>query len=869
MTDATQTPPMPGAAVLYVDRGSELIVYSNPRAQELLGRTAADLLGQSCCGVLGVSPDGLSPLTDALRAGTRAALSPMYLSPPGQGEMIVGGYRFLQEFEGRDTVVLLLFPLATGRDPVFARPLGGGDVVAVLGLDKPASPAPPVPGAIAREMVDIRFGLMQIVPARDDVGLPVGSTIPVALRDTAIEQALDISRALLSHLAPVLAQGARIRIGLAHAREGQTPLATLLAANNALLRLQRSNSGELIAAAEPNEALAGAGVDSAEGIFGEGFTRREPQAYFAGLVGLTADPQHADDYLAAVIARTLGQRGVSAAAIYRRNYDDSYDYVAGGLAGEGSATAAGEKQLPRELRQLAHKVTAEQLRTVDRIGVPNGSGAIYPLRLYERALGYMVLQYGAASAAGDAGFAPDAAALHYLATELSTLADWRQAGGTGAPTQVTVGRTIDDRIDGYVGDNMEGAIDQAVFLSRLDVPVAVIGPRGTGKLYVAKVIHQESGAAPEKMVVIDCREFRSRKDALNRIARELERSAGKTLVFKSPHLMNPDAQLKLARQISSRILADTSPPRYLPAARMIALFPDNLEHLVRYGGLHERLASVFAGYPIRVPPIRDRKRAVLRWSHKILSQEAARRDRKVSGFTPDAEQAMLQHDWPGNISEMRQCIVGALDKTDKEWLTPVDLGIFKGLSPAGPGRVAQKRAFLQFLAEPEPDESAYAPTAQEELGVALGEALHSLLQQDAIRPLGAWLDDEVILAACERFRDNMRAAADFLQTRPRNIGRWMPRVLSRDHERSSSSLWQTPRTLVRRWILEAAPGAQPPQQLAEAMLLSHIANQCEGVSVADRARIMGVSTPTYLKRLQDIREQTAGEPVDGSKAATE
>ena len=96
----------------------------------------------------------------------------------------------------------------------------------------------------------------------------------------------------------------------------------------------------------------------------------------------------------------------------------------------------------------------------------------------------------------------------------------------------------------------------------------------------------------------------------------------------------------------------------------------------------------------------------------------------------------------------------------------------------------------------------------------------------------------------------------------------MPRVLSRDHERSSSSLWQTPRTLVRRWILEAAPGAQPPQQLAEAMLLSHIANQCEGVSVADRARIMGVSTPTYLKRLQDIREQTAGEPVDGSEAGT-
>jgi DNA-binding NtrC family response regulator len=387
------------------------------------------------------------------------------------------------------------------------------------------------------------------------------------------------------------------------------------------------------------------------------------------------------------------------------------------------------------------------------------------------------------------------------------------------------------------------------------VPVAVIGPRGTGKLYVAKVIHQESGAAPDKLVAIDCREFRGRKDALNRIARELERSRGKTLVFKSPHLMNPDAQLKLARQISTRVLADTSPPRYLPAARIIALFPDSLEHLVRFGGLNDRLASVFAAYPIRVPPIKDRKRAVLRWAHKILAQEAVRRDRKLSGFTPDAEQAMLQHDWPGNISEMRECIVNALDKTAKEWVTPVDLGLFKGLSPAGRAGPPAKRAYLQTLVDMPEEEEAYTPTTLEELSVALGEALHSLMELEAIKPLGAWLDDEVILASCERYRDNMRAAADFLQTKPRNIGRWMPKVLSRDQERSSSSLWQTPHRLIRQWIREAAVMEEPPQELVQRELLSHILRQCEGISLADRARILGVSVPTYQKRVHDMQNQ--------------
>jgi DNA-binding NtrC family response regulator len=863
MVDENHFPLMPGAAVLHVDRGSEKITYSSPEAATMLGRSVAAMVGLDWWDALGVTPAPELPLAQAVRSGIRTALPPMLLCPPGVGELVAGGYLYMQQELG--TAVLLLFGLASGREPVFPRPLQAVDVVAVLGVDNTDPERRWGGGDIARHMIDIRFGLQQIVPARDDVGIPVAAAIPIALRDVTIEQAQDIGRALLSHLAPLLEGAARIRIGLAHCGQGESPLAALIAANNALLRLQRVSAGELITAAgEWDAQLLGTGAASADGIFGEDFSRREPHAYLRSLAVLAVDPQHSGDYLAEVVALTLGQRGVSALAIYRRRYDDSYDFVAGGLAGEPGVAAINEKQLPKAIRQAARKPNTGQLRKLDRIGSPNSATALYPLRLYERVLGFMVLEYNEADVARGRHFAPDVSALHHLATELSALADWRQAGDAPAPPPVAAPRPVDERIDGYVGDNMEGAIDQAVFLSRLDVPVAIIGPRGTGKLYIAKVIHQETGAAPEKMVAIDCREFRSRKDALNRIARELERSAGKTLVFKSPHLMNPDAQLKLARQISSRILADTSPPRYLPAARIIALFPDSLEHLVRHGVLNERLASVFAAYPIRVPPIKDRKRAVLRWAHKILDQEAARRDRKVTGFTPDAEEAMLQHEWPGNISEMRHCITSALDKTDKEWLTPVDLGIFKGLSPAGPGRSPQKRAYLQTLVEASFEEPAYTPTTLEELGVALGEALHSLLELDTIKPLGAWLDDEVILAVCERYRDNMRAAADFLQTKPRNVGRWMPKVLSRDHERSASSLWLTPQRLIRQWIRESAPMATPPQELVEAILLSHVVRQCEGISVADRARIMGVSIPTYQKRLQEILGQQVRETSDGN-----
>jgi DNA-binding NtrC family response regulator len=354
------------------------------------------------------------------------------------------------------------------------------------------------------------------------------------------------------------------------------------------------------------------------------------------------------------------------------------------------------------------------------------------------------------------------------------------------------------------------------------------------------------------LVPIDCREFRSRSVAHSRIARELAQGEGKTLVFKSPHLMPAEVQLKLAKQISSRTLADVSPPRYLPRLKLIALFPEKLEVLIRRGQLLAPLASVFAGYPINVPPIKDRKQAVLRWAHKILGQEGVTRDRDMKGFTPDAEQAMLLYDWPGNISEMRQCIHDALEKTDKDWLTPVDLGLFTGINPDGVPYQPEPRPFLVTVATEEGDNENYIPSAAEALNVALGEAVHSLLALDMIKPLGTWLEDDLVLAALDRYRGDLRQTADFLHTKPRNISRWLPKIEAREEERSGSALWQKPHRLLREWVRESPQLEESPLALLADQLMAHVNEQGGALSSAVRARIMGVSTPTYLKRCREV-----------------
>ena len=838
-----------------IDAASGEVLDCRGAVESLLRRDPGELAGRHWQVALGVAEPGSRLLALALEAGVNTALPPLLLGS-GAGAVVAGGALLPRARPGGDPSTLLLWPLATAQSPLLSATADGSDAVAVLAVDGLAYGERFGFEETARLMMDIRAGLKQIVRAQDTVGLPAGASISIILRNVSSEQAVDMSRALLSHLRAVLADRedgaaqARAAIGLAQLKGGQDLLSGMVAANDALLA-RTGDAGEAIhvAGAGDFQRIVARAVN-ADGVFSGSRPGPMNLGYLADLTALAVEGGRAEAYLQEVFELTLRQPGVGAIGLWRRGFDGSYSFLTA-RAVEGRDTASlPERQWPRAFREGPRRLEKGHFEDSADVQWASGNTAVIPLRASHGFPGCLVIGYADSGEAER--FVPDIYATHYLATVLAGLKEWRGGEEKTYPEQSPEARALETGIEGYVSDNMEGAIDQAVFLATVDVPVAIVGPRGTGKMYVARIIHQEAGGAPDDLVTIDCREFRSRGAAISRIGRELQQASGKTLVFKSPHLMHADAQVKLARQISTRVLADVTPPRYLAGVRFVALFPDRIEHLVRQGTLQEKLAGAFAGYPIQVPPLKDRKRAVLRWAHKILGQEAARRDRRIIGFTPDAEQALLQHDWPGNISEMRQAIVSALDKTDKEWVTPVDLGIFKGISARGAPAAPATRPFLAAPDE-EREEQAYSPAAEEALRVALGEALHTMLELDQIMPLGTWLDDEVILAACERYREDGRGAADFLHTRPRNISRWMPKILDREPERGASLLWQEPRRLVRQWIGESAPLPEPPQQIAQHTLLRHVIEQCADLGTADRARIMGVSVPTYQKRLQELQ----------------
>lgn len=843
-------------AIVVISRSSGLVAACEGGLVDVV---IDSLIGSAWQSALGVSADSAPVIQEALKSGVAATLPPTLIGWGAEREMVVSGMIVPQQYQDGESIVLFLRRLTVPGELSATASISSGDTIAILGVDY--LEYGPAWGVLEtnRLMIDLRQGLQQILRDIDYLSLPSGATITVVFRGLEPGEAVDFSRALLSHLHQRLAtwgegaRDARVCIGLSQRILQQSPLDALLRANQALLKAQLVNDQERIHFSSLSDVFTQtAHAIGTTGVFVDQGAVGASDAYLRAVVALSLN-NHTHPDLAAweVVALTLVHSGGSTVALVRCEAGGENVFV---CAGELTARGPAEvncARLPKRLQGILNKINSENLTRRSPIVFQEGAALVFPLLAGDVAIGALLLVTDQVSSNP---FDPGAAALQYLGAVFGEERYWGSQRGQVGARKADSGRQMEKGIEGYVVDNMEGAIDQAVFLAGVDIPIAVIGARGTGKMYVAQVVQREYSGESGELVRVECHAFRSRADAQNNITKELATGEGKTLVFKSPHLLHLETQVKLAKQLSSRKISDATGTRYLPRMKFIGLFPEHLDVLVRRGELDERLASVFAGYPIEVPPLRLRGRAVLRWAHKVLEQEGARRDRRILGFTPDAEQAMLHHHWPGNISEMREVISAALDITDKEWVTPVDLGIFLGISADGASTPARDKPLLKKRDERPAAEESYLPTPLEALRVALGQALATSLATENHKPLGVWLDDEIILAASERFDHNDRYTAGLLVTRARNIGRWLPGLMSREPERSASLLWQDTRQCVQRWIQETDNFQAPPQEVAQTLLLSLVVAQCEGMPVAERAGIMGVSTPTYQKRLSRLQE---------------
>lgn len=190
-------------------------------------------------------------------------------------------------------------------------------------------------------------------------------------------------------------------------------------------------------------------------------------------------------------------------------------------------------------------------------------------------------------------------------------------------------------------------------------PALVRGAAGTGKLTVARRIHDLSDRVAAPFVRVDL----ARSAVAIPDLASAARSVGEGSLF-----LNGLERLSPAAQDWLMSWLDGAPP-----ARLIAGCAVDMGQDVSAGRFRPDLFYRLDLFEIPIPPLADRTEDALWLLHRLFGPLNARRAVPLTGISALAEQAVLGHDWPGNGRELRARLVQAMATTAAEMLFPADL----------------------------------------------------------------------------------------------------------------------------------------------------------------------------------------------------
>jgi DNA-binding NtrC family response regulator len=220
-------------------------------------------------------------------------------------------------------------------------------------------------------------------------------------------------------------------------------------------------------------------------------------------------------------------------------------------------------------------------------------------------------------------------------------------------------------------------------------PVLILGETGTGKEVVASELHRstENGGP---MVALNCasvprelleselfgHEKGSFTGADNRRRGLAEIARNGTLFLDEIGEMSPDLQAKLLRFLQDHTFRRVGGSEQIESqCRIIAATHQDLDAMIEDGRFRVDLYYRLAVIQLEIPPLRKRRNDIVPLANVLSQQVSGSLGVPIKPFHREAEKALREHGWRGNVRELRNRIERAFVLAEGSLIFPDDLDL--------------------------------------------------------------------------------------------------------------------------------------------------------------------------------------------------
>ena len=221
-----------------------------------------------------------------------------------------------------------------------------------------------------------------------------------------------------------------------------------------------------------------------------------------------------------------------------------------------------------------------------------------------------------------------------------------------------------------------------------DMSVLITGENGVGKDIVAKEIFSRGDRKDKPFVVVDMGAvtdtlFESElfghvkgsfTGAVSDHKGKFEQAQGGTLFLDEIGNLSLSSQAKLLRAIQNRVITKVGGNKEIPLdVRIISATNKVLKKEVDEGRFREDLFYRLAGFQIEIPPLRERKDDIIGLSNHFLHFYSTKYRKDIEGIDNETQLYLKEHNWPGNIRQLKQQIEKAVIFAEGKILSLEDL----------------------------------------------------------------------------------------------------------------------------------------------------------------------------------------------------